>query len=130
MSAALQTCAPSSPSPVLRVEFGSVEDARRAVFSVLMETGLTERERSRTAGAVVSRLRSAGLLGQVIEQHYSAAQVAGLLGRCAEYVVKLAKAGQFGPVARDEGGWIIPASGVQSWLSSRTVSTSRKEIAA
>jgi hypothetical protein len=79
------------PSPSLAPS--STTEARRAFFS-----------------------DSSGVEG--IEQHYSAVQVAGLLGRCPEYVVKLAKSGRLGPVFRDAGGWIIPASGVRAWLSS------------
>jgi hypothetical protein len=57
-----------------------------------------------------------------IEQHFSAAQVAGLIGRCPEYVSAGARRGEFGRVFRDARGWIIPASGVRAWLAAREVS--------
>ena len=114
----------------MRVEFSSVEDVRRVLFLELEGAGLSQRERSRVAGVLTGKLRAAGLLAGSVEQHYSAVQVAALLNRGDDYVCRLARSGKFGPVMRDDGGWIIPASGVQAWLASVTVASSSEEVAA
>jgi len=105
-----------------RVHFSSLEDARRVVFSILAGS-LPARDQSRLASVIAARLRDAGLLGSCVEQHFSAAQVAALLGRSPAWAVKRAKAGEFGPVAWDDG-LLIPASGVNWYLSVRIVGSS------
>jgi hypothetical protein len=104
------------------VVFSSLEDARRVVFSELAGV-LPARDQARLAGVVAARLRDAGLLGSCIEQHYSAAQVAALLGRSPAWAVKRAKAGEFGPVVWDDG-LLISASGFHGYLSARIVGSS------
>ena len=112
----------SAPASItlLRVEFSTVEDARRRVFFELASLP-DERKRARLAGSIAASLRDAGLLARSVEQHYSAADLGALLGRSAEHVGKLARRGEFGPVAKDAGGYLIPASGVQSWLDAHAV---------
>lgn len=61
---------------------------------------------------------------RAIEQHYNATRVAALLGRCDEWVVRRIKAGDFGPVSRDDGGWLIPASSVNRYLAKHVFSGS------
>lgn len=114
----------------VRVEFGSLEDCRRAIFLNLTGVVLDERKRAKAAGSIAAALRDGGLIAGSVEQHYSAAQVAALLGRCPEYVVHEAKAGRFGRVCRDARGWLIPASGVEAWLADHTVILHRMEVAA
>lgn len=97
-----------------------MDAARRVALARLV--WLPVRSRERAAASVAEALWRAGFFSGQVEQHYSAARVAELVGRCPEHVVSQVKAGQFGPVFRDAGGWIIPASGVQRWLASRLVS--------
>lgn len=111
----------------MRVSVGTLEDARRAVFSVLQ--GFDHRKRAQVCAGVVESLRAAGVLGAVVDQHYSAAELARLLGRCPEYVSDQARKGAFGPVMRDAKGWLIPASGVNRWLAGLVV-TSPAELEA
>lgn len=59
--------------------------------------------------------------GLLVEQHYKAAEVAELVRRSPEHVVKCARRGEFGAVFFDAGGWMIPASGVSAWLELRRV---------
>jgi hypothetical protein len=92
-------------------------EARRAVFLIL--DGLPERQRSALAGRVVAALRDAKLLASSVEQHFNATETARLVSRSPEYVVREFKAGRFGPVYRDDGGWLVPASGIESWLERR-----------
>jgi len=103
--------------PVVRVEFGAVEDARRVVLGAL--AGVPERQRARLAARVVADLRAAGCLGAVVEQHFSAQDCAALLGRSPRHVADECKRGNFGRVFFDAGGWMIPASGVEAWLQAR-----------
>lgn len=104
----------------VKVQFGVLEDARRVVLDSLNECpSLDARSRARLASVLVAALRDAGLLAQSVEQHYSATQVANLLNRSSKHVAQQAKAGAFGPVALDDGGYLIPASGVQQWLDRR-----------
>ena len=109
----------------VRVCFSSIEDARRLVFSELeglVSRRLSEQERSRMASRLAARLRDEGLLGQSLEQCYSAAQVAALCGgRTSAWAVKRARLGDFGPVFCDGGDWLIPASGVWSYLGRHQV---------
>lgn len=113
-----------------RVQFGVVEDARRVALQALAAVP-DARLRARLAGEVTTALREAGALAQAVEQHYNARQVAELIARCPDYVCAQAKAGAFGPVMRDDGGWLIPASGVQAWLARRVFTGSRaNEVAA
>jgi hypothetical protein len=108
-----------------RVQFGVTEDARRAVFAALAPVE-DARRRARLANEVTSALRAEDLLAQSVEQHYNARQVADLVSRHPDYIAAQAKAGKFGPVMRDDGGWLIPASGVQAWLAARVFSGSVK----
>lgn len=103
------------------VEFSAPASVRAAVFEILED--LPHRQRAKLANQIADRLRRAGLLACGIEQHLRAVDVARLLSRTPEFVVKEAKAGRLGPVARDDGGWLIPASGVQSWLAARMITT-------
>lgn len=104
-------------SQVVRVQFGPVEDCRRVVFEILVESGLPESRASRIAGVISSSLRDAGHLGSSLEQHYSASDAAALMGgRCSAWAVKHARSGDFGPVYCDGGDWLIPASGLRSYL--------------
>lgn len=106
----------ASPKNIVRVEFSALEDCRRAVFLCL--DGIDERKRARLAGVIAATLRDSGLLGGSVEQHYSAAQVAALCGgRSSAWAVRHARAGDFGPVICDGGDWLIPASGVNKYLS-------------
>jgi hypothetical protein len=114
----------------VRVQFGVQEDARRVVADVLASVpALSDRERSRLAAELVAQLRDAGCLASAVEQHYNAAQTALLISRCPKYVGAQAKAGRFGPVMRDDGGWLIPASGIQRWLSARLFFPSPQALA-
>lgn len=109
------------PDVVLsRVEFSVVEDVRRALFLEL--EGLPERQRSKLALRLTAKLRDGGWLTSGVEQHFKAVETAALISRTPEFVVKQCKAGRFGPVYRDDGGWLVPASGVQSWLAERLFS--------
>lgn len=107
----------------VRVQFGVQEDARRVALEVLADGHysklLNDRERSRVASMLVAALRDAGCLAQSVEQHYDATQTAVLIRRCSKYVGLQARAGGFGPVMRDDGGWLIPATGIQRWLDAR-----------
>lgn len=104
------------------VAFSTSEDVRRALFLHL--DGLPERQRLALASKLTKVLRDGGWLASSVEQHYKAAQVAQLVARTPEHVVAQAKAGAFGVVYRDDGGWIIPASGVQQWLMGKIYSGS------
>jgi hypothetical protein len=99
------------------VQFSTVEDARRVVFSLL--GGIPASARAKAAAQAACALRDEGLLASSVEQHYSAVHVAKLLDRSPEYVKRQVEAGEFGPVCRDGGGWLIPASGVALWLARR-----------
>lgn len=119
------------PGIAVRVKFSTLEDARRVVVDVLAGVrGVSEASRGRIAGAIVADLRDARLLAASIEQHYSAVQVASLLGRSVEWVTQRAKAGAFGPVSVDGGGYLIPASGVQRYLDGCVFSGSKQEVVA
>jgi len=104
------------------VHFSTVENVRRALFSNL--EGLPERQRSALAAKLTRVLRDGGWLASSVEQHYKASQVAALVSRTPEHVVKECKDGRFGTVYRDDGGWIVPASGVQAWLNRKIYSGS------
>ncbi len=106
----------------VEVRFSSVDDVRALVFSEL--SVLPDRQRAAVANKLTSKLRSGGWLGASIEQHYKAVDAARLIGRCPEFVVKECKAGRFGRVYRDDGGWLIPASGIQEWLERRIFGSS------
>lgn len=108
-----------APPPVTRVEvrFSTVDDVRAAVFSELAV--LPDRQRAALANRLTAKLRHGGWLGASIEQHYKATEAARLIGRTPEFVVKECKAMRFGLVYRDDGGWLIPASGIQQWLERR-----------
>lgn len=100
-----------------RVEFSLAEECRRAVVAALEEAGIPRRPAGVAASRVVDRVRAAGLLHGDVERHYSARQVAELLGRSPAFVVGLIRAGALRPVYRDGGGWMIPASAVNTWLA-------------
>ena len=102
---------------VLRVEFTELEHARRVIEREL--AGLGARQSARLAGRIAAGLRDAGSLGGCVDKHYSAADLGRLLGRSKRFVAAQAKAGAFGRVFFDSGGWMIPASGVREWLSNR-----------
>jgi len=44
-------------------------------------------------------------------------------GRSDRWVKDKAKAGEFGEVFRDNGGWLIPEAGLQAYLSRHRVTT-------
>ena len=112
------------PGNVVQVEFGPVEEARRVVLAALGEA-VSPAQAARLASVVTARLRNAGLLGGV-ERHYSAATTGLLLSRSPEHVVAQIKLGRFGVCYRDDGGWLVPESGVQGWLAARVFSGSQK----
>jgi hypothetical protein len=58
-----------------------------------------------------------------LQEHLPAAVVAERLHRCTKWVIQRAKDGDFGAVFRDDGGWLIPASGVNSYLAKHKVIT-------
>lgn len=102
------------------MEFGTLEDARRVVQDALSQAPtLSARERSRLSAELVADLRDKGLLAQCQEQLYTAVQAARLISRSPKYVAQQAKAGALGPVGLDDGGWLIPASGLQRWFTAR-----------
>lgn len=107
------------PVPVTRVEirFDTLKDVRAALFLELAD--LPDRQRAVLASRLAAKLRDGGWLADAIEQHYNATATAEKIGRTPEHVVKECKAGRFGVVYRDDGGWLIPASGIQSWLERR-----------
>lgn len=111
----------------LRVAFSSLEDARRLVHELLAvarQRRLSDVERARLASRIAAGLRDAGLLGQSLEQCYSAADVGALCGgRTSAWAVKHARLGDFGAVFCDGGDWLIPASGVQEYLQRHRVTT-------
>ena len=109
----------------LEVRVSPVDDLRAAVFSVLAE--LPDRKRAAVTSRILQVLKSGRWLAGNIDQHYSAADAARLLGRCPEYIAREAKSGRLGVVYRDDGGWIIPASGLQAWLDRRIFSGSVSE---
>lgn len=103
-------------APSLRVQVSVVDDARAVVFLAL-EQASSPAAKERLANEITRRLRAAGLLASGLEQHYSAADAARLLGdRSAAWAVKHAKLGDFGPVVCDGGNWLIPASGLLKYL--------------
>lgn len=107
---------PANPV-VVRVQITSLEDTRRVIFSCLASV-VPAKEQARQARLITAKLRDARLLCTSLEQHYSAAQVGALCGgRSSAWAVKHARLGDFGPVACDGGHWLIPASGVQDYLS-------------
>lgn len=56
-----------------------------------------------------------------IETHYTPEQVGKLCGgRGSVWAIRKARAGEFGRVVCDSGGWLIPESGVNSYLSRNT----------
>lgn len=55
-------------------------------------------------------------MSRALEAHLPPWRVAALLDRCEKWVIQRAKAGDFGPVFRDDGGWLIPAAGVNEYL--------------
>jgi len=118
--------------PALHVRISTVEDARRAVFSCLADAGLSPAKQRTIANGITAKLRADALLASSVEQLYKASEVAVLVSRSPEHVVKEAKAGKFGAVFFDAGGWLIPASGVQAWLDRRAFvpAETLKEIAA
>ena len=101
----------------VEVSFSTVKDVRAALFLKLAI--LPDRERAAMASRLAAMLRDDGWLGDAIEVHYNATAVAAKISRTPEFVVKECKAGRFGVVYHDDGGWLIPASGVQSWLERR-----------
>lgn len=106
------------PMSELKITVDVFAEARRAAFLAL--DGLPPRERSKVATAIVERLRKAGLLARGVEYHYSAMDLAALLGRCDEYVIKRCMNGELSPVMKDGRGWLIPASTAQRWLDEHT----------
>lgn len=56
------------------------------------------------------------------EKFYSVSQVAAMFpGRGRRWVIDRVKAGQFGTVLKDDGGWLIPLSGLRAFVSARAV---------
>lgn len=118
------------PLPVLQVRLSTIEDARRAVFLILQDSSLSAAKQRSMANAITAQLREQGLLASSVEQLYKASEVALLVSRTPEHVVAEAKAGRFGVCYRDGGGWLIPASGIQSWLDRRAFTPATKEAIA
>jgi len=54
--------------PVLKVRISTVEDARRAVFSSLDESGLSAAKQRTVANSITARLRRDGLLASSVDQ--------------------------------------------------------------
>lgn len=117
-----QTATVSPPVTRVEVRFSPVEDIRRALFFELAI--LPDRQRAAVANRLAAKLRDDGWIAQSIEHHYKAVDAARLISRTPEYVVKECKAGRFGRVYRDDGGWLIPASGIQQWLERRIFGSS------
>lgn len=101
----------------VEISFSALKDVRAALFLILDE--LPDRKRAALASKLAAMLRDGGWLADGIERHYKATSVAEKVSRSPEFIVKECKAGRFGRVYRDDGGWLIPASGVQSWLERR-----------
>ncbi len=91
-----------------------------AIFDALeaAQLELTPAERASFARELFFRL------SRDVEQHYSAADAATLLGRTPEYVVQQIRKHQFARVSRDGGGWLIPASSIQRWLEAHSFDVS------
>ena len=104
-------------APVVEVRFSSANDVRAAIFLILDE--FPARQRSKLASKVAALLRDGRWLADPVESHYNATSTAAKLGRSPEFIVKECKAGRFGRVFRDNGGWLIPASGIEEWLAQR-----------
>jgi hypothetical protein len=102
---------------VVSVRFSTLEETRAALFLELAD--LPPRQRSALAARITAQLRDRGLIQQSVEQHFNATQTGQLVSRSPEHIVKECKAGRFGRVYRDDGGWLVPASGIQSWLACR-----------
>lgn len=111
----------SAPA-VVQVSLSLREDAARRVFSLLEV--VPARERRRVALAVVEDFQRAGFFNFGIEQHYSAADFARLVGRSRAYIVQEIEAGRISPAFRDGGGFLIPASAGERWLESRRLGRS------
>lgn len=56
-----------------------------------------------------------------VEAMYPVRIVAGLFFRGENWVIERCKAGDFGQVYRDGGGWMIPASGLNAYLRRHAV---------
>lgn len=116
ISEPLSTSSPAS-AQVVEVRFSSVQDVRAAIFSILDE--FPARQRSKLASKLAALLRDGRWLADPVESYYNATSTAAKLGRSPEFIVKECKSGRFGRVFRDDGGWLIPASGIESWLARR-----------
>ena len=101
----------------VEVRFAPVDDVRAVFFAELGM--LSDRQRAATANRLAAAMRAGGWLADPVECHFNARATAAKIGRSPEFVVKECKAGRFGMVYRDDGGWLIPASGIQSWLERR-----------
>lgn len=111
---------------VVRVQFGVQEDARRVALDLLAGCGdLDSRQQARLAAELVARLRDAGLLQQSVEQHYSALEAGRLVGRGKKYMQAEARAGRIPGAKIDDGGWLLPASGLQRWLDAKLFSAAK-----
>ena len=97
-----------------RVVFSRAEEARRLLVEVLVE--LPPAVRSRLAARAVGRMRDAGFFQSDVERHFSAVQVADLLGRSPAYITAQVRSGLLSPACRDAGGWLLPGSSVNAWL--------------
>ena len=101
-----------------RVVFSRAEEARRLLVEVLVE--LPPAVRSRLAARAVGRMRDAGFFQSDVERHFSAVQVADLLGRSPAYITAQVRSGLLSPACRDAGGWLLPGSAVNAWLGLRS----------
>lgn len=57
------------------------------------------------------------------ERHFSVkeAQAGVFPSRSVQWIIRQVKAGAFGPVAADGGGWLIPESGLVAYLERHRV---------
>jgi hypothetical protein len=116
------------PDQITRIAFAPVEDVR-VLFLRLLDF-IPERKRAALAARLADALQARGLLSGGLQPHYTAVQVGQLLSRGPEWVAARVKAGDFGPCSRDDGGWLIPASGVNAYLARRVFVPTPAEVAA
>lgn len=103
--------------PLLQVECSTVEQVRRVVFSEL--EGLTGPKRA-LAVRITRALRAGGWLRSSVEECFEAGELGQLWGRSREWVVRTFYAAgsmPWGEIARDGGGWLIPASVAEHYLA-------------
>jgi len=62
-------------------------------------------------------------LKATVQAYYSVRDVRRIFfpSRSIRWITDRAKAGAFGPVVRDAGGWLIPEAGILAYLSERMI---------